>query len=164
MPHVALAIATASSVKSVLERCDNATELTEFYSSCDIARQPLGRQKSMTIFAICLQNDCKREENGDACPLWVISDQSIQRQFRPMSAVTPNSGQTRARLDCPLSAKSRHSKPQGILTVLRSTFVGDWSVLPPGLRHHIATPRTDASGHNRNCGRKKEAADWAASS
>jgi hypothetical protein len=47
--------------------CDNATELTEFYSSCDIVRQPLGRQKRMTIFAICLQNDCKREENGDAC-------------------------------------------------------------------------------------------------
>src|SRR5450631_1690162 len=67
MRRVALAIARVPSARSALELCDNATELTEFYSSCDIVRQPLGRQKRMTIFAICLQNDCKREENGDAC-------------------------------------------------------------------------------------------------
>jgi hypothetical protein len=66
MRRVALAVATAPSARSALERCDNVTELTEFYSSCNIVRQPLGR-KRMTIFAIFLQNDCKREENGDAC-------------------------------------------------------------------------------------------------
>ena len=67
MRRVALAIATALSARSVLTRCDNAIELPEFYSSCDIVRQPLGRQKRMTIFATCLRNNCKREENGDAC-------------------------------------------------------------------------------------------------
>jgi hypothetical protein len=67
MRRVALAIARVPSARSALELCDNASELTEFYSSCDIVRQPLGRQEKMTIFAICLQNDCKREENGDAC-------------------------------------------------------------------------------------------------
>src|ERR1019366_5129173 len=45
MRRVALAIATALSARSVLTRCDNAIELPEFYSSCDIVRQPLGRQK-----------------------------------------------------------------------------------------------------------------------
>jgi hypothetical protein len=67
MRRGALAIATVLSARSALARCNNATELAEFYSFCDIVRQPLGRQKRMTIFAICLQNDCKREENGDAC-------------------------------------------------------------------------------------------------
>ena len=67
MRRVALANARVPSARSALERCDNASELTEFYSSCNIVRQPLGRQKRMTIFAIFLQNDCKREENGDAC-------------------------------------------------------------------------------------------------
>src|SRR5450759_884530 len=67
MRRVALAVATVPSARIALARCDNATELSEFYSFCDIVRQPLRRQKRMTIFAICLHNDCKRKENGDAC-------------------------------------------------------------------------------------------------
>jgi hypothetical protein len=67
MRRVALTIAAAPLARTALKRYDNASELVEFYSSCDIARQLLGLQKKMTIFAICLQNDCKRGENGEAC-------------------------------------------------------------------------------------------------
>src|SRR5450759_4280060 len=66
MRRVALAIATAPLARIALARCDNATELAEFYSFCDIVHQLLGRQKRMTISATCLHNDCKREEKGDA--------------------------------------------------------------------------------------------------
>src|SRR5665811_467558 len=89
MRRVALAAATVPSARIALARCDNATELSEFYSFCDIVRQPLRRQKRMTIFAICLHNDCKREENGDArIPLCVpkTSFALISRKNRLTSA------------------------------------------------------------------------------
>jgi len=88
MRRVALAVVTVLSARSALERCDNATELTAFYSSCDIVRQPLGRQKRMTIFAIYLQNDCKREENGDACIASVTEKIITISNYKPLGVKT----------------------------------------------------------------------------
>src|SRR5664280_230066 len=88
MRRVALANARVPSARSALERCDNASELTEFYSSCDIVRQPLGRQKRMTIFAICLQNDCKCEENGDACIASLAEKIITISNYKPLGVKT----------------------------------------------------------------------------
>jgi len=88
MRRAALGAATVPSARSAPEQCDNATELTEFYSSCDIVRQPLGRQKRMTIFAIYLQNDCKREENGDACIASVTEKIITISNYKPLGVKT----------------------------------------------------------------------------
>src|ERR1017187_1388394 len=88
MRRVALAIARVRSARSAPEQCDNATELNEFYSSSDIVRQPLGRQKRMTIFAICLQNDCKCEENGDACIASVTEKIITISNYKPLGVKT----------------------------------------------------------------------------
>ena len=88
MRRVALAIATAPLARIALARCNNATELSEFYSFCDIVRLPLGRQKRMMISATCLRNNCKREENGDACIASVTEKIITISNYKPLGVKT----------------------------------------------------------------------------
>src|SRR5208283_3533884 len=91
------------------------------------------------------------------CRLWVKSRQTGQRLNPSVVRFTPNRRQKPGTAS--LSAMCQKPTFEAATNFNRPAldFCPRLVRSSPDIQHLIATPRTAASGHNRNCGRNKEA-------